>query len=305
MSGARELQVNVGPATWRWFPSTATALNCCVRLRATSVADAGLTTTDRTICDTDSVVVPDTAPVVAVIVVTPFATAVARPVAGSIVATPVGAADQVKTCPGTAFPFPSCATALNCCMRPSASSVALAGLTPTDLTICATDIAAAPDTPAVVAVIVALPFPTALTTPPASTEATRGLSDFHVNDRPGMTLPLASFAVAVNCCVSPRASSAAVAGLTTTDPTACAIDSVALPETPAVAAVMSADPIASPVARPFWSTLAMAGADEVQVKACPATGFPFPSCATAVNCWVRPRALSVAEVGFTTTALTI
>src|SRR2546425_12924220 len=99
MSGAREVQVNVCPATVRWFPSRAAALNCCERLRPASVADAGLTTTDRTICDTDSVVVPDTPPVVAVIVATPFATAVARPVAGSIVATPVGAAHQVKTCP--------------------------------------------------------------------------------------------------------------------------------------------------------------------------------------------------------------
>src|SRR3989442_7002712 len=181
MSGARELQVNVGPATWRWFPSRATALNCCVRLRPTSVADAGLTTTDRTICDTDSVVVPDTAPVVAVIVVTPFATAVARPVAGSIVATPVGAGDQVKTCPGTAFPFPSCATALNCCMRPSASSVALAGLTPTDLTICATDIAAAPDTPAVVAVGVPRPLPTALTTLPPAPQTNMRVAEVLVN----------------------------------------------------------------------------------------------------------------------------
>src|SRR6059036_2254551 len=229
-----DVQVNICPATDFWFPSLASALNFCVRLRAISFADGGLTTTDRTTCDTNSEAVPDTPPVVAVIVVRPFATVVARPVAASIVATPVGAADQLNTCPATVFPFRSCATAVNCCERPSASSVVLTGLTTTDVTICATDSAAVPATPPVVAVIVVRPFPTAVTTPLGSTEATRGLSDFQVNDRPGMTLPLASFAVAVNCCVTPRASSAAVAGLTTTDPTVCAIDSVALPVTPAV-----------------------------------------------------------------------
>src|SRR2546428_12036218 len=85
--------------------------------------------------------------------------------------------------------FRSCATALNCCERPSASSVVLTGLTTTDVTICATDSAAVPATPPVAAVIVATPFATAVPTPLSATEATTRLSDFHDPHRPARTSP--------------------------------------------------------------------------------------------------------------------
>ena len=116
--------------------------------------------------------------------------------------------------------------------------------------------AALPATPAAVAVIVALPFATAVTIPPASTRATSGLSAVHVNACPGTTLPFASFATAVNCCVSPSASSVAVAGLTTTEPTACTTDSTAVPDTPAIVAEIVATPFATAVARPVTGSMA-------------------------------------------------
>ena len=78
------------------FASFATAVNCCVSPSASSVAVAGLTTTEPTACTTDSTAVPDTPAIVAEIVATPFATAVARPVTGSMATTPAGDADQAN-----------------------------------------------------------------------------------------------------------------------------------------------------------------------------------------------------------------
>src|SRR6266516_3095896 len=221
MRGCEEAHVKVCPCTRFPLASCATALNCCVSPRASSVALAGVTTTDLTICATDRVAVPDTPPVVAVIVVTPFASAVASPVTGSIVATPAGEADHVKLRPRITLPLASCAIALYCCCsRLAVASAADAGLTTTDRTICATARVAVPETPAAAAVIVAVPFATAVTTPLGSTRVTIGLSDVHVNACPEMTLPFASRAVAEKRCVSPSASSAAEAGVTTTCATA-------------------------------------------------------------------------------------
>ena len=68
-----------------------------------------------------------------------------------------------------------------------------------------------------VAVIVVLPAPTAVTRPFASTVAAAVLLDVHVTNRPVSTLPFASFVTAVNCCVgvTPR-TRLAEAGVTVT-----------------------------------------------------------------------------------------
>src|SRR5437763_16703881 len=170
-------------------------------------------------------------------------------------------------CPGAGFPFASHAPAVNCGVSPRQASVAVGGLTTTHFTSGAPVGAALPATPAAVAVIVALPFATAVTSPPASTRATSGLSAVHVNACPGTTLPFASFATAVNCCVSPSASSVAVAGLTTTEPTPCTTDSTAVPHTPAAVAGIVAEPFATPGARPVPGTRATApGGDADQAN---------------------------------------
>src|SRR6266511_2528064 len=280
--GANDVQLNAWPGTAFPFASRATAPNCCDSPSAPKAAVAGLTLTDETTWATNSCADPVTPPAVAVIVVGPLPIAVTRPVAGAAVATPGADDAQLKDWPRMALPFASLAVAVNCRVSPSASSVAVPGLTSIEVTSCATDSVAvpatpavttwltvsvaAPETPPVVAVIVAGPFASAVTSPLGSTVAIRPSDDVQAKLCPGMTVPPASFATALNRCVSPSAVSVAVAGVTSTDAIACATESVAVPATPAAVAVMVADPIASPVARPVWSTLAIAGTDELQAK---------------------------------------
>ena len=79
--------------------------------------------------------------------------------------------------------------------------LAVAGLTVTDATgtgTAATAIAAVPPRPSLVAVIVALPAATAVTSPLALTLATAGALLAHVTTRPDSGLPLASVGVAVS-----------------------------------------------------------------------------------------------------------
>src|SRR3989442_9412588 len=98
--------------------------------------------------------------------------------------------------------------------------------------------------------------------------------------------------------------SAAFAGLTTTDRTTCAMEQVALPETPFAVAVIVAPPVASAVTIPLTSTGATRGLSEVQVNAAPGMRLPLASSAVAVKRCVRPSASSVAAAGATTTCAT-
>ncbi len=77
--------------------------------------------------------------------------------------------------------------------------LAVAGLTVTEATgTTVTVIAALPLCPSLVAVIVALPAPTPVTSPLPLTLATAGALLAHVTTRPDSGLPLASFGVAVS-----------------------------------------------------------------------------------------------------------
>jgi hypothetical protein len=68
----------------------------------------------------------------------------------------------------------------------------------------AVTITAVPLTPSLVTVIVAVPAPTAVTTPVAfAMVATAALFVDHAIVRPGSTFPLASFASAASCSVAP------------------------------------------------------------------------------------------------------
>ena len=79
-----------------------------------------------------------------------------------------------------------------------------------------------PVLPSLVAVTVAAPTDTAVTSPFASTDAA-ALSDDQVTARPVSTLLLASFSVAVSCCVAPT-TALTVAGLTETVATGSGAD---------------------------------------------------------------------------------
>ena len=238
------------------------------------------------------------------IVATPFASAVAMPVTGSIVATPAGDADHAKVRPRITLPPASRATALKDCVRPRALSVAVAGETTTDVSTCCTESVAVPDAPAVVAVIVTEPGARPVASPVPSTVAITGSDELHANVWPATVRPLPSSATALNCCGRPTAASAALAGLNTTDRTTCATEQVALPEIPFVVAVIVAPPFASAVTMPLTSTGATRGLSDVHVNAGPGMTLPLASSALALKRWVRPSASSVAVTGATTTCAT-
>src|SRR5216117_415217 len=121
--------------------------------------------------------------------------------------------------------------------------LAVAGLTVTDATgtgTAATAIAAVPPRPSLVAVIVALPTATAVTSPLALTLATAGALLAHVTTRPDSGLPLASFGVAVSWTVCPTMM-LAVAGLTVTEATGTTVTvTAAVPLCPSLVAVIVA-----------------------------------------------------------------
>ena len=104
--------------------SSAVAFSCCVSpMLVSATGPAGFTVTDATAWSTVRMTAAEvTPPAVAVIWVWPSPVAVASPEA-SMPATTVAVEFQVKLTPGTAFPLPSRATAVNCWVSPMLVSV--------------------------------------------------------------------------------------------------------------------------------------------------------------------------------------
>ena len=122
---------------------------------------------------TVSVAVPDFPSLVAVIVVVPTPTAVARPDEFTVAA--AGLLDvQANVRPVTVFPCASLAVAVNCFVCVT-RIVAVAGATAIDAIGVNTVIADVPLLPSLLAVIVAVPSATAVTSPDAETDATAGM----------------------------------------------------------------------------------------------------------------------------------
>jgi hypothetical protein len=149
--------------------------------------------------------VPDTSAVLAVMVAVPALTPVTTPLVLTR-AIPTLLLLQTKVWPGMTVPSALNARAVNCVVAP-ASTLAVAGETVTRATVggggggSVTVILALPATPLVVAVMLAEPAPTAVTSPAAFTVADCGLLLVHANVRSGTTRPLASRALAVSCTV--------------------------------------------------------------------------------------------------------
>jgi hypothetical protein len=151
--------------------------------------------------------VPVLPSLVAVIVIgPPVPAAVTRPLELTV-ATELLDDDQVIRRPVRILFAASLVTAVNCCVPPRAS-VAEVGLTVTVLTggggaglTVIVGVVALTDS--LVAVIVAMPTPTAVTRPEADTVRTAVLLEAHVTSRPVSTLLLASRVTAVSCCVAP------------------------------------------------------------------------------------------------------
>src|SRR5213083_963424 len=118
------------------------------------------------------------------------------------------AADALPLCqvtgrPSSGLPLASLGVAVSGRLLP-AGTVPDAGVTVTEATgMCTTVMAEVPFFPSLVAVIVADPAVTPVTSPVPFTPAADGLLFDHVMDRPTSVLPFASFSVAVSCSVCP------------------------------------------------------------------------------------------------------
>ena len=153
------------------------------------------------------------------------------------------------------------------------------------------------------AVMVALPGPTAVTTPLVETVAAAVLSLLQVTGAPEITAPDASFTVAVSVVLSPTVRVAAPGDTWTLAATGGCTTIVAVPDWPSLLAVIVAEPGATPVTRPFASTLATLGMLLDHVIMRPVSGLCCASNTVAVSCAV-PGSTIVSSGGETDTEAT-
>src|SRR5437870_3662983 len=246
--------------------------------------------------------VPLSPSLVAVIVTAPAAAPVTRPLLLTV-AQAVLELVHVTVRPVRVLPLASFSVAVSCSVCPT-STLPDAGLTVTEATgTFVTVMAAVPLCPSLVAVTVAEPAATPVTTPLLLTVAEAVLELVHVTVRPLSVLPLASFRIAVNCSVC-AIGTLANAGLTVTDATGTFVTAMAaVPLCPSLVAVIIAVPAAMAVARPADVTVAISELELDQVMARPAKIFPLLSLATAAS-WIVPPTCTLADVGLRVTDAT-
>ena len=174
--------------------------------------------------------------------------------------------------PTTVLPRASLGVALNCCMVQRGIE-AVAGSTATDVTTCCTvTVSAGLGTWFEVAraVMCAVPFATAVTTPDEDTDATDVASLDQLNVAPETALPPGSNAVATSDTAWPRLASDALDAppdvATVTLATTCATLTATEPLTPFEVALTVPLPFASAVTRPALETPATAAELLDQVK---------------------------------------
>lgn len=257
---------------------------------------------------TVTVAVPLFPSLVAVIVAVPGATAVTTPLLETV-ATDGVPDDQVTEWPVSVFPFASRVTADSVTVVPTLIAT-VDGATATDATGtgagAVTVIAAVPFFPSLVAVMVALPLATAVTTPFADTVATPELLEDQDTARPVSVAPPASSVDTESVVVAP-AVSVAVDGVTITEATGAGAGAatviVAFPVFPSLVAVIVAVPALFAVTTPAVLTLATLGALDAQTRPRPERVFPLASYVIAVSVIVPPT-LSEPLVGATATDAT-
>ena len=141
--------------------------------------------------------------------------------------------------------------------------------------------------PSQVAVTIAAPLATAVTSPAPDTVAIAGSLELHVTTRVVMTAPVESRTVAVIGLVLPTAREMDV-GVTVTVATADgggrATETVVLPICPSLVATISADPAATAVTTPEEETVTIAALVELQEIPRPVSGCPVESRGMAVAC---------------------
>src|SRR5437868_1837812 len=224
---------------------------------------------------------------VAVIVAEPAALALTNPLPLTL-ATPVLPLAHVTTRPDRVLPSASLSVAVNCPVWPT-GTLADAGVTATEATetgVTLTD--DVPLCPSLVAVMVADPVATAVTTPlPLTRAIVVSLLD-HVTARPDKTLPLASLRVAVSCAVCPT-DTVADDGVTVTEATGAFVTvTAAVPLFPSLVAVIVAEPAATPLTRPVLLTVAALELLLDQLTALPVSTLPAESQVVARSRRLRP-----------------
>src|SRR6266849_3506611 len=208
------ISVDGPPSCWLMFAPQQYAAPLAV---VPQLCAAPARTLENTTVTTVTIAVPLLVSLVAVIVAEPAATPVTNPVEFTV-ATAALLLAQVTTRPVSTFPFASAVVAVSCTVWPT-STVGVGGATVTDATGGMTVSAAVPGCPSLVAVIVAEPAATPVTSPVGLTVATVALLVVHVTVRPVSTLLAASLVVAVSCAV-PASPIVAIGGETVTDATA-------------------------------------------------------------------------------------
>jgi hypothetical protein len=186
-------------------------------------------------------------------------------------------------------PLASLVVAVNCCVPPTIMGVTGAETVTAATGAGVTVIVAFPLFPSLVALILAVPSATAVTTPWASTVATAVLFEAQVIVRPVSVLPLASSVVAVACEV-PTAVIDVGERATVTVATGAGftmIVGVGLELTDSLVAVIVAVPTPTAVTvagEPLGLTVSAAVLLETQVTTRPVSTVPFASLVVAVSC---------------------
>ena len=211
------VQLTARPDSGLPLASLGVAVSCVVR-PVDRLADAGVTLTDAT--GTLVTLMAEVAlwlSLVAVIVAEPAAPPVTSPLELTV-ATVALLVDQLTARPDSGFPLASLGVAVSCTVWPVCSD-AEAGLTLTDATgTVLTVTAEVPVWPSLVAVTVAAPAATPVTSPPLFTLATAASLVDQFTTRPDSGFPLASCGVAVSCTPAPI-STLTTAGVTSTEAT--------------------------------------------------------------------------------------
>jgi hypothetical protein len=246
---------------------------------------------------------------VAVIVAEPAATPVTTPLEFTVAATAL-LVDHVTVCPVMTLPFWSFIVACRVVVAPATTDDDV-GATVTVVTTGGTAVTVMLDVPVfpeLVAVMVAEPTATPVTTPLEFTIAAAALLVVHVTVCPVITLPFWSFTVAWRVVVAPATTDAEVGATVTVVTTGGgggpAVTVIAdVPDTPAVLAVIVAEPAATPLTIPVELTVAAAALFVDHVTVCPVIELPLWSFTVACKADVAPTATD-ADWGDTVTVVT-
>ena len=201
---------NCAVATPCPFESNASAAIRTVSPIAKSATESGSSRTCATLCSTVTSALAVSDAVVTVTCALPFATAVASP-SVSTVTTDSSSDDHTNSAPVTTCPFPSRASATNRAVSPIATSVWAAGDTTNSATNCSTTTSALAVAGPAAAVTIALPLPTAMTSPPV-TVATAVSLLLHMTVTLVIAWPYWSLTVAISRTLSPNERNAAEVG---------------------------------------------------------------------------------------------